>query len=447
VPPPLPPRYRLEIRLGRDEDIEEWLATDISLDRPVLIRVLGPETSPKRQERFLADHRAAARVAHTHVASVYTAGPVEGGAYAVTEWSGGVTLEDRMRADERPDIAEFLSNAAGLADGLAALHDDHVVHGSIDPSSISYARAHPAKLASFGRRATTWTPLADVQSLGATLETVLTGQPAGVLPPSQMIDGVPAELDRVLRAAQGGQLSAHQLADHLRSVPYSAPPEPARTWSWKWLAPVAVLAVLAIGIALLGNLLDAGPDSPVLFPASPAPSTTQAVSDSTTTTQPTTTSTEAPPADNSSDPTAPPEGVEVVAAFAYDPLGDGSERDADVVNLTDGDPDTTWRTERYFDPLPLLKSGVGVAFEVRGSAGEIEIDGMSEGTLFAIRWAETLPTQLDGWQQVASGTAISPVQQIQLPSRSGGFWLIWLTNLPPQDEGYFSTMRDVRFLP
>jgi len=441
VPPPLPDRYRLEIRLGRDDDIEEWLATDLSLDRPVLIRVLGPETSPKRQERFLADHRAAARVAHTHVASVYTAGPVEGGAYAVTEWAGGVSLADRMQADERPDIAEFLSNAAGLADGLANLHDDHVTHGSIDPSAILYAKAHPAKLAAFGRRANTWTAMADVQALGATLEAVLTGQPAGVLPPSQMLDGVPPDLDRVLRAAQAGEINAHQLADRLRSVPYSAPPEPARAWTWRWLTPVAVLAVLAVGIALLGNLLDAGPESPVLFPASPSPSTTLPLP--TTTTSPSTTT--AAPAD--APETAPRAGVEVVSAFAYDPLGDGTEHDDDVAKLLDGDDSTTWRTERYFDPLPLLKAGVGVGFEVRGSPSGVAISGMSDGTLFAIRWAETLPATPDGWQQVASGTAISSEQRIQLPNRNSGVWLVWLTSVPPQDEGYFSALTEVRFLP
>ena len=446
MPPPLPDRYRLEIRLGRDDDIEEWLATDTSLDRPVLIRFLGPDTSPKRQERFLADHRAAARVAHTHVASVYTAGPVEGGAYAVTEWAGGVSLADRMQADERPDIAEFLSNAAGLADGLAALHDDHVVHGSINPSAISYAKAHAAKLSSFGRRAITWTATADVQALAGALETVLTGQPPGVLPPSQMLDGVPPDLDQVLRAAQSAEINAHQLADRLRSVPYSAPPEPTRAWSWRWLTPVAALGVLAVGIGLLGNLLDAGPESPVLFPASPSPSTTAPPTVPTTLPEDSTTSSSAP-VDEPSDETAPSGSVEIVEAFAYDPVGDGAERDDDVVNLTDADPTTTWRTERYFDPLPLLKAGVGIAFEVEGAPTRVEISGMSEGTLFAIRWAEELPATPDGWQQVASGTAISANQQLQLPTRNGGVWLVWLTSLPPQDEGYFSAMTEVRFLP
>ena len=62
MPPPLPDRFSLEVRLGRDHDVEEWLATDTALDRPVLIRVLGPETSSDRRQAFVNDTRSAANV-------------------------------------------------------------------------------------------------------------------------------------------------------------------------------------------------------------------------------------------------------------------------------------------------------------------------------------------------------------------------------------------------
>ncbi len=54
MPPRLPDRYSLNVRLGRDRDIEEWLATDEQLDRPVLIRFLPPDASPERIEAFFA---------------------------------------------------------------------------------------------------------------------------------------------------------------------------------------------------------------------------------------------------------------------------------------------------------------------------------------------------------------------------------------------------------
>ena len=59
MPPPLPDRYRLEVRVGRDDDIEEWLATDTQLDRPVLVRILGPdgdELPPDEREVVRRSH-------------------------------------------------------------------------------------------------------------------------------------------------------------------------------------------------------------------------------------------------------------------------------------------------------------------------------------------------------------------------------------------------------
>ena len=151
MPASIPDRYSLEVRLGRDGDIEEWLATDTSLDRPVLIRSLGPESSEQRRKEFVEAVSGAAKVTHAHLARVFTVATVDGGAYAVSEWTGGATLHDRVTASQPIDLPEFLPNAAGLAGALAALHANGVVHGHIDPSAVSYSAAHPAKLGAFGR--------------------------------------------------------------------------------------------------------------------------------------------------------------------------------------------------------------------------------------------------------------------------------------------------------
>ena len=200
--------------------------------------------------------RRAARVSHNHVAAVFDADRAAGTAYAVTEWTGGISLSDRIEAGDSPPIAEFLSNAAGLADGLASLHEEDAVHGAIDPGAVLYPGSHPAKLGGFGRPRLTRTPGGDVRALGSTLETALTGHPAGVLPPSQVIDALPPAVDDALRLARESRIDARRLAEVVRSIPYSpAPRRPAR-WSWGRLAPTAVLASAAIALVWLGVLLD-----------------------------------------------------------------------------------------------------------------------------------------------------------------------------------------------
>src|SRR5262245_40095613 len=146
MPPAVPDRYRLEMRLGRDGDIEEWLATDTSLERPVLVRSLGPESSVERRDQFAASVSDAAKVAHPHLARVFAVEVVTGGAYSVSEWIGGATAQDRVDAAQTFEFEEFLPNAAGLAGALAELHEAGGVHGNLDLSGIYYSVAHPAKL-------------------------------------------------------------------------------------------------------------------------------------------------------------------------------------------------------------------------------------------------------------------------------------------------------------
>jgi hypothetical protein len=61
---------------------------------------------------------------------------VAGGAYSVSEWTGGATAQDRVDAAQTFEFEEFLPNAAGLAGALAALHQACCIHGGLDLSAI-----------------------------------------------------------------------------------------------------------------------------------------------------------------------------------------------------------------------------------------------------------------------------------------------------------------------
>ena len=139
MPPRLPDRYRLNVRLGADGDVEEWLATDEQLERPVLIRFPGPDAEPDRAEEFLAPVRSAAATSHPHVQKVFAAAPLDTSAYSASEWDGAVTVADRLEAGETIPVAEYLPNAAGLVGGLATFHDAGGVHGAIDTSAIRFS--------------------------------------------------------------------------------------------------------------------------------------------------------------------------------------------------------------------------------------------------------------------------------------------------------------------
>ena len=428
MPAAIPDRFRLEVRLGRDGDIEEWLATDVSLDRPVLVRSLGPETSPERRSEFVTSVSGAAKGSHSHLARVFAVARVDGGAYSVSEWTGGATLADRVEAHQPIDLPDFLPNAAGLAGALAAMHTSGAVHGRINTSAISYSGAHAAKLGAFGRPISTGAD-GDVRALAAALETALTGSPPAGPPPSERVDGVPRAIDRILRSAQSGAMTAPQLETALRAAPTPRAPVPESGATSRRLIYIAIgLVIAAVGLVVVGFLLSGG-----RAPVVPTPTTQGAVSTTITAPAPTSTS---------------PGSVSAAEAATFDPFGEGGENDQLVGNLLDGDLATVWRTERYLDPLPLLKPGVGLTFRVSGTPGRVELARLTPETTFEVRWSQDLADDLDDWEAVVSARAVPSTTVIAVPPRENGYWLIWLTDLPGQDDGtYLATMAQVRFLP
>ena len=438
--PKLPERYQPQVRLGRDGDVEEWLATDTALDRPVLVRVLGAEADPGRKAHFLAAARGAAGVVHSHLAQVYAVGNHDATPHAVLEWTGGVTIEDRLRAGDGIPAEEFLANAAGLAAGLAALHAAGITHGAIDTAAIQFSASHPAKLGGFGRVPIARDAAVDTASLASTLRAAVTGTHAASVQPSQVVDGVPPDVDAALDDAEAGRLDASGLAATLHAIPTAQVRSRPGGWSWGWVFPAGALVAAALFLSILGLSIDSDPDSPFLFPARPTPSRDLPATTTTVATPTSTVATAPPP--------GPSTGELASTPSVYDPFGDGSERDGDLPNLVDGDPGTTWRTERYFSPLVLLgKPGIGVAFTVAGDPRSLEFTA-SPGSRFVIRWAPSVPATDTAWEEVASGTALGAPIELQLPARTGGVWLLWLVDLPAQEEdAYFTEIGEVVFRP
>ncbi len=436
--PLLPDRYRLEVRLGADGDIEEWLATDLPLDRPVLLRFLPAGTSPERADDFLGSVRAAAGVSHTHSATVYAAGKLDDTTYSISEWAGGVSLADRALAREPIPPEELLPNAAGLASALAALHAAGIVHGAIDAESILFSAAHPAKIAGFGRPPNWRTQTEDVQALAALFETTLTGRPIGAALPSQVVDAIGTQVDRALELGRTGEVDALHLAASLRAAPLLAPSRRAGGgWTWKWLGPAITLFVVASLLVALGaNLTSQGRSNITI--GSPAANTSGG--DSTIAGPATTDGTTGTVPDSSL------VVAETISAAAYDPFGTDGEHDELADQAIDGDFGTSWKTESYNSPLPRLKDGVGLQVTVRGPVTGVEIAGARDGTVFELYWAPAPAEQFADWTRIAEGTIRGGNADVSVPPTDGGVWLVWFTDLPATTEGtYTGAISEVRF--
>lgn len=114
---------------------EVFLGHDTMLDRPVAIKFISAlEPDSIMREQFLNEARAAARLQHPNVVTVYRIGSLEGNPYIVSEFVKGQNL-DRMKLPL--PSAQVLELAIGLARGLAAAHRRGVLHRDIKPGNVS----------------------------------------------------------------------------------------------------------------------------------------------------------------------------------------------------------------------------------------------------------------------------------------------------------------------
>ncbi len=126
-------RYRLRRRLGTGGFATVWLARDERLDRDVAIKILPRERVVGG--RFEREARAAARLAHPGIVTLYEAAVDDEGAYLVSELVHGATL-DRLLADGLLSDRDVVQIGIALCDALTHAHAHGVVHRDVKPSNV-----------------------------------------------------------------------------------------------------------------------------------------------------------------------------------------------------------------------------------------------------------------------------------------------------------------------
>lgn len=129
-----------------------YLARDQRLGRHVALKVLNATdlAYDDRKARFFREARSAAAIRHQNVATIYDVDETDTGQpFIVMEYCEGETLSQRIR--RRPvDSAEFLSIARQIAAGVAAAHEQGIVHRDIKSANIIVEPSGIVKILDFG---------------------------------------------------------------------------------------------------------------------------------------------------------------------------------------------------------------------------------------------------------------------------------------------------------
>ncbi|WP_320668494.1 protein kinase domain-containing protein [Patulibacter defluvii] len=479
-------RYRLEAQIGSGGMSTVYRAFDTVLERTVAIKRMHREIAEHSEqlERFRREARAVAQLNHPHIVQVIDAGEHDDTPFIVFEHVRGETLKERIQRAGRLPVTEAVAYAIEIARALGAAHVRGIVHRDVKPQNVMINEEGLAKVTDFGIARTLEehgltadgrvlgttdyvspeqamghevTGQSDIYSLGIVLFEMLVGdipfhgenQVAVAmkhvreeLPDVQALrpsvgaalaavvdratakdldvrypntDDLVADLEDVLtiEASRRGEATGEATAV-LRTLPPQKQQRLNLRVRRRGLLLLAIVLVLAaLAAAAIQLLPDAAQRGTGQRPSTPPAKGEEAVSLS--------------PSD----------------AHDYDPLGDGSEHADETSRVVDGDPATSWSTERYSGGT-LPKDGVGIYLDagtVTVAATKLSLATTTpgwSGKVYAAKDGSGPPSSFPDPQWQPVGEIEDAPARSNVPLLTNGtryrYYLVWITKLPAGGE-------------
>lgn len=147
-------RYEVLGELGQGAMGVVYKARDPLIDRVVAIKTinlgLALDEKEEYEGRFYQEAKAAGRLNHPNIVTIYDVGKSGDVAYIAMEFLEGRELRDIMNDRGLLPVDQVLDVVAQVALGLAYAHEHGIVHRDVKPSNIMLVRDGHAKITDFG---------------------------------------------------------------------------------------------------------------------------------------------------------------------------------------------------------------------------------------------------------------------------------------------------------
>jgi len=142
--------YVLADLLGSGGMGEVYRATDHRLGRQVALKFLRPLADPAARQRLLREAQAAALLDHPNICTIFEVDETPGGdVFIVMAYYPGDTLA-RLLAEGPLPLGRALGLVVQAGRGLAAAHEELIVHRDIKPGNLLVTRGDTVKILDFG---------------------------------------------------------------------------------------------------------------------------------------------------------------------------------------------------------------------------------------------------------------------------------------------------------
>ncbi|GIX27373.1 MAG: hypothetical protein KatS3mg123_1254 [Burkholderiales bacterium] len=147
-------RYEILGELGKGAMGVVYRAIDPVLQRTVAVKTipmyLDPSEQAEYEARFYHEAKAAGRLSHPNIVTIYDVGKSGDTTYMAMELLEGQDLKSLLAPKKPLPIPQALDIAAQVADGLAYAHEHEVVHRDVKPANLMITRSGLVKIMDFG---------------------------------------------------------------------------------------------------------------------------------------------------------------------------------------------------------------------------------------------------------------------------------------------------------
>ncbi len=151
-------KYKILKKIGQGGMSTVYLAHDITLDRKVAIKTLridpllrsGEDRRREMLLRFLQEARAAAKLNHPNIVSIFHVGSMNGIFYIAMEYLEGRSFRELMASREHFSVDSVVSLLIQVCGGLEFAHAHGIIHRDIKPGNIILLQNGTVKITDFG---------------------------------------------------------------------------------------------------------------------------------------------------------------------------------------------------------------------------------------------------------------------------------------------------------
>ncbi|MBY0572390.1 MAG: serine/threonine protein kinase [Undibacterium sp.] len=147
-------RFTVTDKLGSGSNGNVLLGHDPIIDRAVAIKILNTSTGvgdkKQREQQFINEARAAGRLSHPNIVTIYDASTEAGTTFIAMEFLQGKDLREILASGKRFSIVEAAGIAYKIANALAYAHTQGVIHRDIKPANIFIVENNQPKVVDFG---------------------------------------------------------------------------------------------------------------------------------------------------------------------------------------------------------------------------------------------------------------------------------------------------------